>query len=291
LFGAALFLSNLLYTPAVHAADSSVKLGDRTIRLKGVLKGARSLSVFLAPGEGNYFSPMQIFEGTERDGIRVSEISFSPPEARVTYRGESARLGLSIPNATPDAAGSHAEGGETACAFDKLPLDQFLDIYAILENRTVIRDMTIPDIPLSAFVVGDRERVVARLTEALRKQGLVVTNDSEKYVLILKEKSKAPEALSKPIKLKDGAQSLVTAGELSLQNMPFDQFLALVEMYSGQKVEQVEEDRRRRAPLGMTFKQQTNLTRAEVTRGFTLLLRVNGYDVEQQSNGVIYIAR
>jgi hypothetical protein len=276
----------LLATAAIWASESSGEVAGRTVQLTGVLSAKGKLSVFLVPGSGKYFSPMMLSEGSERDGIRLKKAGFAPPEADLIVEGKSLKLKIPGPGANREGAAPE-KNGELALVAAEMPLNQFLDLYSILSQRTVIREESVDNFTFTARATGNLERLVGALEAAVREKELVLTNYSEKFALLAPSKG----AISKlrhiePHRRGVAQEQVISAGAIAIQGMPFDQFLKVFEMYSGMKV--IHDPK---VPgMNVTFKQATDLTRAEVVEGFELLLHLNHFQVDE-TNETLRISR
>jgi hypothetical protein len=280
-----------LIASEILAASPFVRAKGRTIWLTGILKREQNFTVFVTPGEGDYFSPMNLSPGLRRDNIQLVSASLNPPAAvlrvfQKEYVIELERLEAATHSATDDPRSPQPFG----CLVRGMSLNQYLDLYMLLTRRTIFQDAHIRDPTLDAFAEGSLTNVVRAVEQAARKNGLILTNYSDNFCLLLPEKGKIPDLSSVPtitVETKTTAEEQVAAGAISVQGMPFDQFLRLFEMYSGRKVL-----RDRSLPaIDCTLKPQTDLTRAEVVHAFVLFLAVNGYKTEQFPDGTVKLTR
>ncbi len=169
--------------------------------------------------------------------------------------------------------------------FPGTDLNQVLQIFQELVNRTVIRPATLPSpiISFRTYTPLSRREVIYAFVACFSVNGISVLPCGEKFVLVFAaaEKEKAAALLAQKQPDANTAQQKVIAAGIGLSGAGVPELVSLYEKLSGQSVQF---DPALRAPR-LSLRTQTALTPAEARYALDLLLGFNGLAVVPQEAG------
>ena len=171
--------------------------------------------------------------------------------------------------------------------FPETDLNQVLQIYQDLVNRTVIRPTTLPaqQIRFFNFTPLKRSELIYALTATLALNGVSVMPAGEKFVFVFSafQKDTATEILArKPAAIAAGTNS-IPAGSINLMAAALPVVAGLYREISGQALE-LNADLPK---VWIVFKSQTALTPDEALQGLEYALAWNRLVIEKAGNRLI----
>lgn len=264
------------------AAEATAEVGGRAVRLTGLLRFGGWATAYVAPGgRGQDFSPMALRVGQKKDGMELLNVAFEQGEATLLVKEEEATLRL------PGKALEGVRNAEVRLRAVDMPLNQFLLVYSTMTGRSILRPNLNGEYRFTLSAEGGRRHLLEACAGELRMNGLATTNYLEKFAVLAPENSGPTKFPELPRTNEKNANQIVPAGTLSLENMPFDQYVQIYELYAGVRVVRDAN----LASVDFTFRAATDMTWAETVHALEVLFALNGYRLEPLEEGKVRLLR
>lgn len=159
----------------------SARANESALRLTGII-GLPDFKCALveSPGPPRGEGFITLAEGQRKGTIEVLTISHQTGLVEISEAGRKVTLQLERPAATLE------ENARSNLRLSKANLQQVLDVYARLKERTVLQHPAIKAAVLSLDAsTKDRTEAAAALEKLLEEQGLVSIPDGTKFVIII----------------------------------------------------------------------------------------------------------
>ncbi|MBI4324820.1 MAG: hypothetical protein HY674_06095 [Chloroflexi bacterium] len=266
-------------------ASTLIQVGERSIELTGIVKDHGGVTAYLLVRKGKWDSQMTLVSGQQKDGIELQQISFNPPEVKLGIDKKAVVLRIDPEQKSQTSIEST---NEVSYALTNMPLSQLIDLYGTLSGRTVIQDMTVPDVAITDAADAQRAKAVEMLRASLKAKGIILTNYLAKFALLGKDPSHSPTLPNFPPHLEGkAADEVIPASMMFVSGMPLAQFVQLYELFSGRKVLVPPGI----PPVAINLKQQADLTRAELVHAFDTFFTLNGFHLKPDGNGDWQLSR
>ena len=265
-------------------AESTGTVGGRKVTLAGVLRLGTTNLVCMVPGLKNHESfPYILEEGHSFGGLEARKVSFHPAEVTFHREGETLVLKIESPESAKVNEGNVRE--TVGLKASEMVLRQFIEAYQQINRVTLVHPANLPNERMNFSTEGTASEVRAKMDEAFKAKGLVVTNLSERIAAVVPASANVqwPEDPEKLSRYKNLRPEIVPYGSLKLSEMPSEQFLQIYEMFSNLKIARDETF----SPVSFTMTAGSDLTRHEVMHVFEALFAVNGYAVVEAGEGKV----
>ena len=265
-------------------AESTGTVGGRKVTLAGVLRLGTTNLVCMVPGLKNHESfPYILEEGHSFGGLEARKVSFHPAEVTFHREGETLVLKIESPESAKVNEGNVRE--TVGLKASEMVLRQFIEAYQQINRVTLVHPANLPNERMNFSTEGTASEVRAKMDEAFKAKGLVVTNLSERIAAVVPASANVqwPEDPEKLSRYKNLRPEIVPYGSLKLSEMPSEQFLQIYEMFSNLKIARDGT----LLPVSFTMTAGSDLTRREVMHVFEALLAVNGYVVVEAGEGKV----
>ena len=292
-----LFLGTGLCLAASNDAENPM------VSLKGIVDLGGTKIAYIEAAAPVFGSPSVILSEGERTGdIEVVQINLPQRKVSIRVRDEARNLtfdsGAQTGTLVEPSSSNPPSGNTVGLCLEKMGLNQILNLYVRLANRTVLRPARLPTFELSLYTKGSVSSadLMSAIANALKQNDVFIQPHGDKFLIVAREGEvslvapdvkAASDALASSLAQTSGsnADELLPAGLISLQNTDLSQVVQIYSDLVGRTII------RPTALPAMTIKlfTATPLTRSEAIYSLSATLALNGVSLMPAGEKFVFV--